>query len=460
MLPWDDTIAALASAPGGSDRGLLRVSGPETGLVLERLWEGTPHPTPPFQRGRHALRLRLPGGRGVIPVEVQAWPTSRSYTGQPLAELHLPGSPPLLQAVLARLYACGARPARPGEFTLRAFLAGKVDLLQAEGVLGVIDATDHHELATALGQLAGGLSSKLTQLRGDLLELVADLEAGLDFVEEDIEFVSRADVRRRVEAARQLVMRLATQAHERMHAGERPRVVLAGLPNAGKSTLFNALLGTGRALVSPIAGTTRDYLTAVWRCGGREVELVDTAGWEPSVTAFGPQVSALREDQFQRADLVLWCTAADLPTVERHADLGRRQTLMDQGVPVLSIRTKSDARNGGDSPESVDNDPAVKVSVARGTGLAELTSHVAATLSRPGGRERSWLGASAARCAASLHAALAALTHAEELAASPAGDELIAAELRGALHELGAIVGAVYTDDLLDRIFSKFCIGK
>ncbi len=460
MLPWDDTIAALASAPGGSDRGLLRVSGPATGSVLERLWEQTVPPATPFRRGRHALRLRLPDGRGVIPVDVQAWPTPRSYTGQPLAELHLPGSPPLLQAVLARLYACGARPARPGEFTLRAFLAGKVDLLQAEGVLGVIDATDHHELATALEQLAGGLSSRLTQLRGELLELVADLEAGLDFVEEDIEFVSRDDVRRRVEAAHQLVARLATQAHERMHAGERPRVVLAGLPNAGKSTLFNALLGTGRALVSPVAGTTRDYLTAIWPCGGREVELVDTAGWEPLPTAFGPQLAALRDDQFRRADLVIWCTAADLPTDELHADMGRRKVLLDQGVPVLSIRTKSDTRHDAEPPESIDHPSPVEVSVAIGTGLADLTSHVAAALSRPGGRERPWLGASAARCEASLRGALTALSLAQELASSPAGDELIAAELRGALHELGAIVGAVYTDDLLDRIFSKFCIGK
>src|SRR6516162_818848 len=174
-----DTIAALASPPGHAVRGIVRVSGPETQRVLEPLF--TAHDDSPGEFA-HAVAWCYPGKLKVgglalpLPVDLYLWPTRRSYTGQPLAELHVISSPPLLEAVLAELYARGVRPAQPGEFTLRAFLAGRIDLPQAEAVLGVIDAADDRELQTALDQLAGGLSSQLMHLRGDLMDLSADLE--------------------------------------------------------------------------------------------------------------------------------------------------------------------------------------------------------------------------------------------------------------------------------------------
>ena len=220
----DDTIAALASAPGVGGRGIVRVSGGDVRQLLEQHftsrdaerwtkatcaarhvgeWQlavDVPWDDAPFQNG-----LRLP-------VEVGLWPTKRSYTGQPLAELHLIGSPPLLEAVLTQLCRSGCRAARPGEFTLRAFLAGRLDLLQAEAVLGVIDAADHVELDQALQQLAGGISQQMGTLRADLLDLLADLEAGLDFVDEDIEFVSREQRLSRVTAAQRTIAELCDQA--------------------------------------------------------------------------------------------------------------------------------------------------------------------------------------------------------------------------------------------------------
>lgn len=396
----------------------------------------------------------LANARAPLAVDIQLWPDVRSYTGQPLAELHTVGSPPVLQTILAAVYRCGARPAQPGEFTLRAFLAGKLDLLQAEAVLGVIDARDNHELQTALQQLAGGISQRMALIRGDLIELLADLEAGLDFVEEHIEFVEHAEVCRRVAAAKSFVDQLCRQVATRMHAGERPKVLLAGLPNAGKSTLFNWLAGSDRALVSPIGGTTRDYLSAPWNCAGLSVDLVDTAGWEEPSTGISQAMSEVREDQLQRADLIVWCTAADLPPAEQQLNENRRSAVESRSSALLPVLTKCDGTDEYEPSSSV------KVSVHTGRGRDRLADEVRARILDYRAGERQWLGSSAVRCAESLRSAAAALAEAEKVSHSGAGEELLAAELRLALDHLGIVVGAVYTDDLLDRIFSKFCIGK
>ncbi|MDX1966863.1 MAG: GTPase [Planctomycetaceae bacterium] len=452
MFALNDTIAALASVSAPAERGIVRISGPRTLEVLADMIPGTQ------RQGRAAQRfpaeLRLANARAPLALEIQLWPDVRSYTGQPLAELHTVGSPPVLQTILATVYRSGARPAQPGEFTLRAFLAGKLDLLQAEAVLGVIDAGDDRELQTALQQLAGGISQRMALIRSDLIELLADLEAGLDFVEEHIEFVEHAEVCRRVAAAKVFVDQLCRQVTTRMHAGERPKVLLAGLPNAGKSTLFNWLVGADRALVSPIGGTTRDYLSAPWNCAGLSVDLVDTAGWEEPSTGISQAMSDVREDQLQRADLIIWCTAADLPPSDQQLNQNRRSAVQSRSAALLPVLTKCDGTDESEPSSSV------KVSVHTGRGLDRLADEVRARILDHRAGDRQWLGSSAVRCAESLRSAAAALAEAEQVSHSRAGEELLAAELRLALDHLGIVVGAVYTDDLLDRIFSKFCIGK
>jgi tRNA modification GTPase len=481
-LRWDDTIAALASPPGPGWRGIVRLTGPNVLEVLAPVFHrGDGAPRLPIRMEAEGLRplgtspgrypgfVRWPGFRAAVPADLQLWPTSRSYTGQPLAELHLVSSPPLLERILGELFRRGARPARPGEFTLRAFLAGRIDLMQAEAVLGVIDAHDDAELRTALGQLAGGVSQSLVALRNDLLNLLADLEAGLDFVDEHLQFVSRQEIHARLAAARLAVERLQDEAEGRLHSSDRPRVVLAGRPNAGKSTLFNALIGRAQALVSPLAGTTRDYLTAHLQWEELPIELIDTAGVSvsgalPSVPdTFSDIDSAaqeLRHEQWQHADLVIWCTPGDLADDERAADDADFADACDIAPRVVRVGTKTDLARDVTLPFGV--------SAATAEGLGELRAAIHRALTEERARGRHWLGVTAARCRDTLHSAHAALVRAEELSAGSPGiaipgtadDDLLAIELRDALDHLGQIVGAVYTEDLLDRIFSRFCIGK
>jgi tRNA modification GTPase len=279
------------------------------------------------------------------------------------------------------------------------FLHGRIDLLQAEAVLGVIEATDHEELQQALGQLGGRITGRLQQLREDLIALLGDLEAGLDFVDEDIEFVSRREVAERLEQAVQLIARLLRDSASQVVPGYRRRVVLAGLPNAGKSTLFNALAGRQQALVSPIPGTTRDYLSARLELGSIPVELIDTAGWEEAVETIGSQAQQFREEQMRRADLVLWCSAADLTAEAAAIDLQLQERLIPVGTKQLRVRTRADlVMNKVDIGE-----PAVIiVSATTGAGMDELRVTAAARLTIGSQARSELLASSSVRCRNSL----------------------------------------------------------
>lgn len=469
-LSLDDTIAAIASPPGGARRGIIRISGPLIRQILANWFE--PDDTLTWQSARvathHHGSLTAVSQRAPIAVDVYDWPTSRSYTGQPLAELHLPGSPPLLEAVLSQIQRRGARLARPGEFTLRAFLAGKLDLLQAEAVLGVIDAHDHHELQTALSQLAGGLSGQLSDLRRDLLELLADLEAGLDFVEEDIEFISRCELLGRIARSHGVIEELLQQSIRRMQSAARPRVVLAGLPNAGKSTLFNRLIGSQTALVSASAGTTRDFLQAPVECSGLSFDLIDTAGCDRRSDPIAAAAQQFQSKQVEGADLVVWCSAANLNHWHRDLDEHLFTQASSQAGKCIRIQTQTDHPDAqpwlspAASPQDVDwKSHATEVSAIAGSGIDALMDQLRDCLVASRGTARHWLGMTAARCRESLEAAAAALQRAEEAAGIESiGDELIAVDVRDALDHLGQILGVIYTDDILDRVFSKFCIGK
>ncbi len=449
-LHLGETIAALGSAPGGAARGLVRLGGPGLEAVLTQLVE------PPFQWPSKPVAigasLRVQGS--LVPAELSLWPTARSYIGQPLAELHLSGSPPVLEAVLAACFEAGARPAERGEFTLRAFLSGRLDLTQAEAVLGVIEAESRAELTTALGQLAGGLGVEVQSARNSLLDLLADLEAGLDFADEHLEFVTHDELSRRLVEVARLVDDLLARAAGRMRSRPIPRVVLAGPPNAGKSTLVNALAGRQVALVSNQAGTTRDYVSVEWIVDGVAIELVDTAGWEasPEETIAG-QAQSFRAEQWSQADLILLCTPAD--------DAVPHETwATEAAVPTLGVLTKSDMVPAANASTSQTASTQLRVSATEGTGLSELRRAIVARLATSSADGDALVATTAARCREGLVAARNALGRAIALVGLETDQELLAIEIREALDGLGRLVGAVYTDDLLDRIFSRFCIGK
>ena len=436
----DETIAAISSAPGPGARAIVRVSGPKTRAVIDSLFGAEA----PAERGRSIVGyLSLSGVHSLLPATLYFFTGPRSYTGQDLAELHTIGSPPLVERLVADLLNAGSRPAQPGEFTLRAFLAGKIDLPQAEAVHEVIEAGTDADLRLALTQLAGGVTQPLHSLRDDLLNLLADLEAALDFADEDIEFVGKSETLSRIMAAVDQLTALERQLDDRTVSGRPVRVALVGLPNAGKSSLFNAL-ASGDALVSSIPGTTRDYLTRRLDLAGLPVELTDTAGWHDSTDPIEEQAQQLGREQTTRADVVLWC--------DEYGEFELRDAarLAATGAEVIRVRTKSDLA-------SERLQPPVLASTLRLGGIDSLRAILAervSALARPA------LAPSQSRCRHHVAACADHLRAARDHVAASDPPELAAAALRAALDQLGEMTGAVYTNDLLDRIFSRFCIGK
>lgn len=401
-----DTIVALSTPPGSGIRAVVRLSGPR------------------------AVEI---GGAAPGAVVFKA---PRTYTREDLVEIHLPASPPLVDALLRSLVEHGARPARPGEFTLRAFLNGRLDLAQAEAVEQLISAEGDADRVAALDQLGGSFSKRLSKIEGDLLDLCADAEAAIDFVDQDIDLLPVGDALRRGKAALDALRELMAETASRKTSDQRPIVALYGRQNAGKTSLFNALSGSD-AIVSDVPGTTRDVLTADVDVG-IPIRLMDAPG---EGEAEGLDAEALRRSReaVRRADLILFvvdATSAVAPVEPK-------------GHAWLRVHSKADlVRVEG---------PGVLVSAKTGRGLPELKREIARLLrdeDRPGARFRLSL-----RQGGLLREAEAALARASSAAPS-LGMEFVSADLRAALSALGGISGRSTDEDLLDRIFSRFCLGK
>lgn len=454
----DDTIVAIGSSPAPAIRGAVRFSGPGATEIARRFGVESNN-----DRSAHRVDSTIDLGAplGEIPVRALIWPTSRSYTGQPSLELHTFGSMPILQTIVSRAIEYGARAARPGEFTLRAFLAGRLDLTQAEAVLGVIEAEGRGSLDHALRQLAGNLSRPMEFLRGQLLDLLADVEAGLDFVDEDIQFISDHDLVERLTTIASAVKTTRGQLAQRSSDKSQWAIALRGLPNAGKSRLLNELAGHDAAIVADIAGTTRDIVSVPVTIHGHNVVLVDTAGIE-SAEGNSPleqisQQAQLHADRAGRvADLRLWCADRTSPMwdqtcqVMRELAADKRRAAMD-----LWVATKCDSPAVGDPGE-----PWICTSSVTGEGIDLLRARIAATIETLDKTEGDSVIGTAARCVGSLFAAEAAIDAAIGYVNGADGHEYVSSELRLAAGALGEVTGAVYTDDILDRVFSRFCIGK
>ena len=458
----DDTIVAIASPPGRAARGIVRISGPRVHACVEACSSGDrPVDLSSITRPTVVAKtLRLPDGAAPLPCEVYIWPGKRSYTGEPVAEVHTLGSRPLLEAVLRMFCEAGARLAEPGEFTLRAFLAGRIDLTRAEAVLGVIDAADPEQLDVALTQLAGGLAGPLTELRDRLLELLAQLEAGFDFPDEDISFIRPDQLNRQLDEAAETVAAIAQKMASRGEVTDAIRAVLIGWPNSGKSSLFNRLSGKTGALVSRHPGTTRDYLTAELDLDGVRCQLIDTAGyWRrntmPDSRAAADDVEAIAQaasnEQTRRAQIRILCLDSTRPL-----NTWERNELADPAAAGrVVVLTKTDLPTHTDCTRHV-----LATSSVTGAGIEALRTRLRDTVLAAGASHLGVVVGTAARCRESLRLAADCLDRARRLVQTEIGEELVAAEVHGALNELGKVVGAVYTDDVLDRVFSRFCIGK
>jgi tRNA modification GTPase len=418
----------------------VRLSGPAAVAIIARFFQ---LPLDPAQRRFYEGNLVLPDLPAPVPAEVYVWPVPKTYTGQEMVEVHVPGSAPLVELLIAACLGAGARAARAGEFTMRAFLAGKLDLTRAEAVLAVIEAGNREELQQSLRQLAGGIAQPLHVLRQDLLDLLADVEAGLDFVDEDITFVEQEDLLRRITRGLALVTSLRQQLDRRGISDQSFRVVLAGRPNAGKSSLFNAL-SRGSALVSSEPGTTRDYLVQRLDLDGIAIDLIDTAGWLPSRNGINAKAQELGRDQLEKADLIVLCQEAGQElNAEERSVLGKAEW------KVIVVATKCDLAEAKPGQ--------IATSTKTGLGLAALQSVMK---DRATAKNTPALAPSMSRCRGHVEACLEQLRRAHGIVLESEPPELLALELRGALEQLGQMVGAVYTEDLLDRIFSRFCIGK
>lgn len=469
------TIAAIATPPGAGERGVLRISGPRCAEVLTALC--APSATGIEWRDRVAREARVFDGIGEQPAWIFWMPGPRSPTGEDVGEVHGPGAPALIAALLRRALALGAQVAQPGEFTRRAFESGRIELTRAEGVLGLVQARNEGERRAAAALLDGGLAKRIDAMREDLVELRALCEAGLDFDEGDSGSIPREELDARFDACEASLREALAWEQARTAPAARPQAVLVGATNAGKSSLFNRLTG-GSALVSATAGTTRDALRGVWNSGGIEWDLWDLAGFgakaegDANVQAIDTAARARALDRIASADLWIWVvgpTEVDLgaalaeATDARRAPacvgvLAQRDAVEPTAEAELAAEMRRAAARAGIALLEV-----VVSSARRGRGLAELGFACAAALSGDASGEPA--GAGSIREVSERHrAALAAcsreLAEARRLLADRAPLDLVASVLRLACDELDQIQGRTTPEDLLDRIFARFCLGK
>jgi len=436
MIP-DDTIAAISSAVGAAARMIVRVSGERAHELARSLCNGAK--LAPGRAERCELRMR----GFALPIWVYSFASPHSYTGQDLVEFHIPGNPLLASMLLEELLGRGARSAEAGEFTARAYFSGRIDLTEAEGVAATIGAQSEAELRAARQLLAGELSRRLRPVMDSVAQTLALVEVGIDFSDEQVTFLSPAEIVEQVKQADGLLAGLLEQSARFERLSHEPRAVLVGRPNAGKSTLLNALAGRDRAVVSPAPGTTRDALGADVALPRGLLRLVDVAGLEdePSSNEIGRQMHehALRE--IESADLVILV----------HDASGAAPRFMPPRAADLVVFSKADLV--GAIPVEAG---AVAVSAVTGENLAALRHRL----------DELAFGSAAACSTLALNSRHVRAIEEARLALSRAIDgaagagELLAVELREALDALGRVLGSVSPDDLLGRIFAAFCIGK
>ena len=450
MFATDDTIVAIATPPGRGALGVVRLSGPQAPELAAQLLERSRALQP---RRATFTRVRVDGdGSAIDEVVATFFPAPRSYTGEHVVEITGHGSPVLLQAVLKRAIAAGARLAEPGEFTLRAFLNGKRDLVQSEAVADLIEAATPLQARVAFDQLEGTLTERIAALDARLFDLIAQLEASLDFPDEGYHFVEPAHAAAEIASVIEVLDNLLAGAVAGRMIREGVTVVIAGRPNVGKSSIFNSLAGAERAIVTPIPGTTRDLVTETIDVEGIAVTLVDTAGWRDTGDLVEGEGVARSVHARGVADLVLLVLDGSEPLADE--DL----RLLDDTANAnrIVVTNKSDLAAVALTLPVRE----VRVSALTGDGLSVLRQAIATALI---GEERLRDSApiSNTRHIALLDQCRASLEAARQAAeAADVPEEFLLIDLQAARMRLDEGVGRRTSEDVLRHIFEHFCIGK
>jgi tRNA modification GTPase len=450
MFSTADTIVAIATPPGHGGLGVVRISGP----AAQHITAGLTGRGDPFEP-RYATVVRITGDRGAIDrAVVTLFVAPHSFTGEDVAEISAHGSPVLLRAIVSEALRHGARLAEPGEFTFRAFLNGRIDLVQAEAIRDLVEAVTPLQARAAFDQLEGTLTNDIREIDRALFDLCARLEASLDFPGEGYHFVAEAAAAAEIGCVSSKVSALLGDARRGRLVREGLQVVLAGRPNSGKSSLFNRLAGAGRAIVTDIPGTTRDLITETIDIDGIPVTLVDTAGVRPAPTDAIEAEGIARAAAARRvaASLIVTLDGSRPLSPDDHALL--RDTAQSPRIVVASKSDLPEAWTACDAGE-----PLLRVSALTGAGIDQLRREIVASVS----------GADSARDLPAvtnirhidlLTRAGESLDRAATAAADGVPEEFVLADLNEARMLLEEVTGIRTTDDLLGHIFSSFCIGK
>lgn len=472
-----DSIVAVSTPAGVGGIAVIRLSGSRAKDVLEKCWEGKIL-AEIVSHTAHLGKILYPNGEPLDEVLITYFKAPKSFTGEDVIEISCHGSRWIQREIVKRLTECGARPAEPGEFTKRAFLNGRMDLAQAEGVIDLISSSSRAAHKMAMQQTSGRFTGYLNELRGKLIDLASLLELELDFSEEDVEFADRKKLRDLTEETISTLRRLADSYSTGRVLKEGIPVVIAGAPNAGKSTLLNALLDEDKAIVSDIPGTTRDVIEATAEIDGILFRFSDTAGLREASDAI-EQIGIKRaEDKLRKASIILWLIdITDNPLIRleeikgrvkelsesRHILLLNKSDLSDTATEEVLLmknpQNEETAKEISGTPEYDEFMTILPISASEGKGIEELKQKMV-DLAYGSYNPDTDIMLTNARHHAAILRGLESLERVESALIDGLSADFIAQDVRQALHHLSLLTGTISTPDLLTTIFSRFCIGK
>lgn len=454
-----ETITAVATAPGEGAVGIVRVSGPAAPTLFQQFFRSRNLQPVQQPKPRHLyFGLFLDeSGHPLDQVLAVHMPGPHSFTGEDVVEFHCHGGSTIISRIL-ELCSTRCRLAQPGEFSRRAFLNGKLDLTQAEAIIDVIRAKTPEAARIASDVMQGRLRDTLQELRGELIAIQGNLEATMEFSDEDIAPASTTALAQRLTGVRQQLENLLAHSRTGMLMRDGAAVAIVGKPNVGKSSLLNALSRSERSIVTAIPGTTRDIVEQYISVHGLPIRLLDTAGIRQSQDAVEQIGIERTRSAIQQADIILWLLDTSRPADEEDHEIAR----LVQGKPCLVLLNKSDLPRAMDESilHAMDHDTILTTSLQTGDGLEKLMDTLFRKLSGAHHESHSNPLLSRARQRESMANALESLGHAQDTLIRGLGYELVSMDIQHAFSYLGEILGEVVTDDILDTIFSEFCIGK